>query len=202
MEPHLRLGVVIDYQNIHLTARDTFAPFGTPTHDTLIHPLVFSERLVAVRALAQRDPAQKDAVLAGVHVFRGQPSNRHEPRMYAATQAQKAEWTRDPRVQVTYRTLRYANKPNVPPREKGVDVLVALTLVKLAELRTYDVVVLAAHDTDLEPALEMAVAADSCKIETAGWEGCKRLRIPDRRLWHTALTGADFVQARDRRQYL
>ncbi len=34
-----RLGVLIDYQNIHLTARDVFAPPGTTARATLIHPL-------------------------------------------------------------------------------------------------------------------------------------------------------------------
>jgi len=61
--------------------------------------------------------------------------------------------------------------------------------------------VLATHDTDLEPALEMAAGLGRAKIETAGWLGAKRLRIPGRNLWHTALDGTDFVATRDRRQY-
>jgi NYN domain len=196
-----RLGLVIDFQNIHLTGGEIFAPYGTPPQDTLIHPLLFAEQVVAARSAAQGDRWQARAVLAGVHVFRGAPSNHHNPRGYSAVQAQKAEWSRDPRVDVTYRTLRYASKPGVPPREKGIDVLVAITFVRLAERRTYDVVVLATHDTDQEPALEMAAQAGGAKVETAGWEGCKRLRIPLQGLWHTTLDAARFVAARDRKPY-
>jgi uncharacterized LabA/DUF88 family protein len=197
-----RVAVVMDYQNIHLTARDIFAPYGTPTHETLIHPLLFAERLLAVRAAKQGDEVQRSAVLSAVYVYRGAPSNAHQPDLYRYSQAQRAEWTRDPRVHVIYRTLWYAKDfPSIPPREKGVDVLVAINLVRLAEQGDCDVVILAAHDTDLEPALEMAAGTGRRKIETAGWTDCKRLRIPGRNLWHTALDGNEFVLSRDRRKY-
>jgi hypothetical protein len=88
-----------------------------------------------------------------------------------------------------------------PSREKGIDVLVALTVVKMATLGMYDVVMLASHDTDLEPALELAVADGQSKIETVGWEGCRVLRPSGKRLWHTALSTADLVHTQDCRSY-
>lgn len=195
--------VVIDYQNIHLTARDQFSPPGTPPEQVLIDPLRFAERALTVRASRQRDEAQQSARLADVKVFRGAPSNAREPRLYAITQRQRSEWTRDPRVEVTYRTLRYPpNWPSKPAREKGIDVLVALTVVKIATLGAFDVVMLASHDTDLEPALELAVADGQSKIETIGWEGCRVLRPSGKRLWHTALSAADLVHTQGRRSYL
>jgi uncharacterized LabA/DUF88 family protein len=193
------LAVVIDYQNIHLTARDLFAPYGTPVHEVLIHPLLFAEQVLAERAARQRDEEMKRAVLTDVLVYRGQPSNAHQPDLYRYTQAQRAEWTRDPRVKVTYRTLRYSAKR--PPEEKGVDVLVALNFVRLAQQGDHDVVVLAAHDTDQEPALEMAAESGRAKVETCGWEGARRLRVPGRTLWHTPLPAARMVASRDRRPY-
>ncbi len=51
-----RLAVIMDYQNIHLTARDCYAPYGTPAEDVLVHPLLFAQRLVLVRAARQMDP--------------------------------------------------------------------------------------------------------------------------------------------------
>lgn len=44
--------VIIDYQNIHLTAHDCFAPPGTPKHETLIHPLLFAEQVMERRRAA------------------------------------------------------------------------------------------------------------------------------------------------------
>jgi uncharacterized LabA/DUF88 family protein len=193
----LRAAVVIDYQNIHLTARDTFAPYGTPAHETLVHPVKFGEELIG--RWNELEPS-KPAELITVAAYRGAPSNRQQPDLYKATQRQKSEWTRDRRLQLTYRTLRYSNKPNVPPREKGVDVLVALNLVKLASSPDFDLVILAAHDTDLEPALEMAVADGSATIAIGGWHGCKKL-APGLGLRYLGLDGATFVRTRDRRDY-
>lgn len=36
----LRASVVIDYQNVHLTARDVFDPHGD-SHNSLVHPMLF-----------------------------------------------------------------------------------------------------------------------------------------------------------------
>jgi NYN domain len=97
-------------------------------------------------------------------------SNARERNLYAISQRQRSEWTRDPRVEVAYRTLRYPhNWPAKAAQEKGIDVLIALTVVKLATLGTYDVVMLASHDTDLEPALELAISDGHSKLETVGW---------------------------------
>lgn len=89
--------VLIDYQNIHLTARDVFAPPGTDAKDTLIDPVAFAERVVEVRAERQQIPEQKNAKLQAVKIYRGRPSNQHEPRLYSANQRQAANWSRDPR---------------------------------------------------------------------------------------------------------
>ena len=196
--------VVIDYQNIHLTAYDLFAPPGTAVEDCLIDPARFAEQVVAVRARQQRDERQQKAELASVRVFRGQPSNRHQPFVYGISQRQRSEWTRDRRVEVTYRPLRYPPSwPDKPAQEKGIDVLVALTVVRLASIGDYDVVILASHDTDLEPALEMAVSDGHSKIETAGWREGRVLRLGGgRRLWHTALDVSAMVRTRDCRNYL
>jgi len=135
-------------------------------------------------------------------VYRGAPSNQREARLYAVSQAQRAEWTRSALVEVHYRALRYPPRwPQEPAREKGIDVLLAINLVRLADSGRYDVLVLGSHDTDLEPALEMAAGLGGAKIETAGWAGAKHLRVPPQSLWHTALDAADFVASRDRRQY-
>lgn len=135
-------------RNIHLTAHDLFAATGLPAHESLIHPLRFAEQVIAVRATRQRDEAQQQAVLTAVRVFRGSPSNARDPYVYGISQRQRSEWTRDKRVEVVYWTLRYPpDWPNKPAREKGVDVLVALKVVRAALDPQFDVVILASHDT-------------------------------------------------------
>lgn len=52
------------------------------------------------------------------------------------------------------------------PREKGVDVLCALALVREARNPDIGLVILASHDSDLDPALDEAAALGTAKIET------------------------------------
>ena len=61
----------------------------------------------------------------------------------------------DPRVQVTRRDLNYRGWPDHPPREKGVDVALAIALVESAMLNEYDVVIVFSGDTDLIPAVQI-----------------------------------------------
>ncbi|GAB3079777.1 hypothetical protein GCM10027080_29130 [Pedococcus soli] len=202
--------VVIDYQNIHLTAHEQFAPNGTAKHESLVHPLHLANQILKARSVARAAKGlEAEALdLARVVVFRGLPGNRQQPDFYRRNQAQKSEWTRDRRVEVNYRPLKYTydHTGHWTAQEKGVDVRVAIEVVKSVDSEDYDVVILAAHDTDLEPALEYALETDAVAqgrvaIETAGWANCKRLVIPGRPAWHTFLSGACFVNSRDRKDY-
>lgn len=204
----LRAAVVVDYQNMHLTARGKFTPDGTPTHESLLHPLLLGKQILKARADARG--AETPPVEIGlVDVYRGLPSNRHDPASYRRSQAQRAEWTRTDAVHVTYRPLRYHYVHNIlTPQEKGVDVLVALNLVKLVDSGDFDIVILAAHDTDLEPALEVALSSKKVKdkvvaVETTGWYQCKRLQPRDggRRPWHTFLGVNHFRASVDPKDY-
>lgn len=196
--------VLIDYQNVHLTAHDLWAPPGTPKHETLLHPLHYANQVVAARnqAIRARDEQSADAQLASVAVYRGLPSNKHAASAYRRSQAQLSEWTRDPRVEVHYRPLRYHWEADaLCAQEKGIDVMVALRLVRAARERAFGLIVLATHDTDLEPAIDEAcLVADGCKIETTGWRNAKRLR-PTASVWHTFLDSSAFVRSRDRKDY-
>lgn len=205
----LRALFVIDYQNVHLTAHDKFAPPGTPPHESLVHPLHFANEVVRARNFRARAartagrPAPGPAEVAAVDVFRGQPSNRHDPAAYRRSMMQKSEWTRDPKVTVNYRPLRYHWDRELDAyrkQEKGVDVLVALRVVRAAEEKNFDLVILASHDTDLIPALEDAHERGGILIETAGWKNAKRLGR-DLGLWHTELDGSGLVHSRDRKDY-
>ena len=218
----LRTTVVVDYQNVHLTAHDLFPRTrGRRPHETLVDPLLFAQRLLKVRNALQRSGLPQ-ATLRQVLVYRGEPSNRHDPKMYARSQAQKAQWERDRRVSVTLRPLKYRlefgadGRPALDvhgrslvleKREKGVDVLCALAVVREAQHRAVDLVILASHDSDLEPALDEAVRMGAAKVETFTWHDPsqpwrRQLRLSDgRNLWNTRLSEVDFEASRDPMDY-
>ncbi|MDO3397013.1 hypothetical protein QWJ41_14900 [Nocardioides sp. SOB44] len=201
----------MDYQNIHLTAHDRFCPGGEARHLCLIHPLHYALQIVDQRNLILRLMAEKSGkpfvpcTLGTVTSFRGQPSNRRDPNGYRRSQAQQSHWTRDPRARVRYRALKYYSRSDggYDIKEKGVDVLVALELVQRAAAAEAEqaVVILAAHDTDQEPALELANRLAPGRIETSGWQDEKRLKIPGVQMWHTYLDQNRFERCIDRKDY-
>jgi uncharacterized LabA/DUF88 family protein len=156
-------------------------------------------------------------------VYRGLPSAEHDPKPYARNQAQKAEWESDPRVSVVLRPLKYvfettadgrratdaSGKPRIRDRrEKGVDVLCALALVREARDPEVDLVVLASQDSDLEPALDEVLICGGAKLETASWynSGSHRRSREIRpsgvkRIWNTRLDENAFTACRDTREY-
>lgn len=80
---------------------------------------------------------------------------------------------------------RAASRPELPrlagpsPREKGVDVALAINLVQSARLGEYDATVVFSGDTDLLPAVEMAFRRTQPRIEVACWTGAKPLWFPE-----------------------
>jgi hypothetical protein len=205
------VAVVMDYQNIHLTAHGRFCAPGEPVHECLTHPLYFANQILLARRSRKvlRGLPADGAPLTSVSVFRGLPSNLHQPDFYRRNLAQRSEWTRDPRVKVSYRALRYSfdDAGQWTAREKGVDVQVALEIIRHAQSGDYDAVILATHDTDLEPALDYCselepVQTGRVVIETAGWHQCKRLRSSGTgALWHTTLDRSAFDSSIDRKPY-
>ncbi|MGW5154507.1 NYN domain-containing protein [Nonomuraea wenchangensis] len=196
-----RVEVFLDYQNVHLAAHECFAPrFGVPVHQTLVHPLAVAERIVEKR--------KHGGLLQGVRVFRGRPNPEHEPTPAAANDAQSAAWSRDPRVTMIRRPLNYRGWPEERPREKGVDVALAISLVKTALRAEYDVAVVFTSDTDLLPAIEMAFRETKPKIEIAAWTGKNPLWFPDELKMKRYLpychflSEIDFEDVRDRTKYV
>lgn len=220
----LRASIVIDYQNVHLTGHDLFeSTRRLPKHDTLVDPLVFSLCLLRARNASQRE-GMAHAVLNRVFVYRGEPSPVHDSVGYARNQAQKAQWERDRRVQVTLRPLKYLYQRDElgrhvtdhdgrkivsgPPKEKGVDVLCALATVRASQDPETDVVILASSDSDLAPALDEVRRLGAAKVETFCWYDERRrlgyqLHPTDRsrRIWNTRLNEDAFKSCWDTTSY-
>lgn len=187
----------IDYQNLHLSAHECFEN-QMPIHHSLIHPGLFADEVQRIRNSLVFTPV----TIEKIHVYRGQPSSEREVEAAARNKSQAASWEKDRRVKVHTRTLRYPRDwPDSPSREKGVDVMLAVTLVRASIEKWADVLILASRDTDLLPALETARDIDGSIVEVAGWRAKSRLQIPRARMWATGLEIDDYERSRDTKQY-
>lgn len=166
--------VFIDYQNAHNSAHRSFCGVGTNLKDCALDPARIAEAAVKKRA--------PGGIISQVRVYRGHPDPRREPRLAQVSDRQKNAWQSDGRVVVLRRTLKYPRgwEPHWQerPREKGVDVSLAVDLVRCAVDGSCDVAMVVSRDTDLEPALEAAMELGrSMKIEASIWEGDSSLKI-------------------------
>lgn len=218
--PVLRAVVILDYKNVHLVGLNLFEPYREP-FEFLIHPLHFANQVIVQRNNNQR-PGEPDAILSKVLVYRGLPSAEVDPKPYARNLAQQAEWETDDRVTVTLRPLKYRYEKTADGRkatdqtgrpivtgkqEKGVDVLCALALMREARNPDIDVVILCSQDSDLEPALDEALALGAAKIETASWydhlnrRASHEIRPAQQRIWNTRLGATAFWACCDPKDY-
>jgi hypothetical protein len=211
--------VVIDYQNMHLTAVDVFGD-KKRAFDSLLDPVLFSETLIAERNSRQK-PTMQHVVLESIIVCRGLPSNIHDPRKYSRNLAQASYWSRDPRVTVLHRPIKYtfeqrawdASSKEVKPlakivkrQEKGVDVLCALQLVKAALNPEIGYVILASQDTDLVPALDEVISIGTAIVETAAWyvpgdHRSREIRPEAKAIWNTRLNAKNYKTSLDQTVY-
>jgi uncharacterized LabA/DUF88 family protein len=197
---HVRVGVFVDWQNCYRTARNAFG-FQGPGIPGNVYPLKMAEMLA--RARPEGSPR---GVLAKLRIYTGRASQHHDQRTYAANRRQFQAWTNaDPdRVEVVARTLDYKLGY---PREKGVDVQLAIDLVRTTLFEEeHDVAVLVSADTDLVPALELLVQrGGSTAVEVAMWEGPywapKPLAVKGVGIRQTPLTRAIYDRIADPTDY-
>lgn len=195
-----RVGVFLDYQNVHLGAWHRFLPSEERAEAALVHPVRLAELLVSRR--------RRDSELAMVGVYRGRPLPQHQRTMRAANDAQAEAWQRDSRVRMVQRDLQYRGWPSQPPVEKGIDVALAVDLVRSAMLGVHDAVVVFSADTDLLPAIEVTFHDTTTHLEVAAWDDLWPLWLPQlvqqgRHLPYCHFLGRrDFEGVRDRRKYV
>lgn len=160
-----RVIVFIDYMNTYKSAREAFGFWGLDEHwEGQIHPRTLGE-LTCARFITH------DVELKEVRVYRGRPSNKNDPKGYAAFQRQFSLWQKTNLVTPFARDLRYPdNYPDEEPQEKAIDVLLALDFVMMAVHDEYDIGVLFSHDTDLVPALDHVLKIDDVEPFVAAWQ--------------------------------
>ena len=209
--PADRVMVFIDYQNTYMAARTEFA--GPADEFDYVFGQI-SPRAVGDLIVARRS-GHHQSELAGVRVYRGQPSASKDPRGYGASRAQVDAWRRQDGVVAVTRPLRYPiGYPDHSPRgekpmEKGIDVELAVDMVTMAVENRYDVAVLFSLDTDLKPPLEFVVRrshAGGPRAEAAAWSGpnrkSRRLAISGTNLWCHWLDRDDFDSVADATDYV
>jgi uncharacterized LabA/DUF88 family protein len=155
-----RVAVFIDYQNVYREARRAFRLDADHYVQGQVKPLRVG--------LALKSMGIGDRDLSEVRVYRGMPSAERDPRGYGAADRQVALWRNTGRVTVITRPLNYRD-PRAP-REKGIDVQIAVDFVRRAIEGKYDVGVLFSADTDLLPALEaVCELKGEAACEVAAW---------------------------------
>jgi uncharacterized LabA/DUF88 family protein len=188
-----RVAVFLDYQNVYMAARSAFFTPWAPHVDGQAHP----RRL----ALKLKGVGDNDRELVAVRVYRGQPSSKHDPKGYGASDRQMALWRQQALVVPVSRPLNYRDP--FSPKEKGIDVRIAIDFVMMAMRNQYDIGVLFSGDTDLLPALEAVVELKGPQAcESAAWvpaDGSSPiiLRVPGHRIRHHRPTATDYGHVAD-----
>ena len=193
-----RLVVFIDYQNMYRSAREAFGWLAEGGHFGSFRPYGLGRQLV-------RDESR---VLSQVRVYTGIHTPYRNPAQHGQMQRRMLSWvaTAPEKVQVFPRMLRY--DANGKPREKGVDVELAIDIVSLATDDAFDVLAVASADTDLVPAIQfVANRFPDKEIVTVGYqplEGCDPpapLDLPQGGVERRFVTAQDFARIADRTNY-
>jgi uncharacterized LabA/DUF88 family protein len=162
-----RVVIFIDYQNVLKVASNYFLGQNSSDRFELgIHKIVS-------KLMEYKNQTRK---LKQIRIYTGIPSKFKQPKAHALASKRIELWQSDPLVKVITRPLSYpfgwpkSSKPGEKPREKGIDVNIAIDFVTMAIRKEYEVGILFSVDTDLKPALEFVTSNDvSARAEVAAW---------------------------------
>jgi uncharacterized LabA/DUF88 family protein len=198
-QERVRVAVFIDWQNTWHAAREAFGWTDFPNEYGNYSPLRLAE------LVTERNGRRAGGQLVRVNIHRGLPSNKHDPRSYGAVRRQAQAWISESSELVVprLRPLRYYGK-EAEPREKGVDVDMAVEAIRVVMSNRCDVAILFSHDTDLLPVIDaIAELKGLSAVETVSWvaEGFRSRLRTQRRIYHHALAENDFLWVEDRTNY-
>jgi hypothetical protein len=183
-----RVAAFIDYQNCLGQAKQAFCEPSDPATAGQVLPRAMA------RFLASKTPGPYELVYCGVYC--GIAAAAKEPKTYAARRKQAAAWEKAG-CTVVMRPLRYQGWPDERPREKGVDVRIAIDVVAKALADEYDVAIIASCDTDLAPVaellLELKAKNGKPDVELIAWEGFQnKVSVAGHRLTYREISRSDF----------
>lgn len=175
-----RCGFVFDYQNMNLVGSTLFAP-----------QIGVGRNFVSPIKIAQAVIGGQLSEILDIRVFRGLPSNQREPKKYALNMRQKSLWEKDGPVSVHHVPLKYRWN-DLPPQEKGVDVLAAVHLFEMSESGEFDVLYLCSHDSDFIPVIKVILELGRTQIISVGWRGRHPLHVPNEKYRYKSLEREDY----------
>ncbi|MGH2973461.1 MAG: NYN domain-containing protein [Solirubrobacterales bacterium] len=198
-----RVVAFIDAQNVRGDFRRAFFPEDAPPSAGWFHPMALGN------LFASRGPDFEDWTLSGVRIYAGSPVATRDSYAAAAHDRQVEAW-RSEGAEPRLRPLLYPSAwPAEKPRQKGVDVELAVDVVRMAIAGEYEIGVIASTDQDLLPAIETLVALRGaeatpriCVVRYGSLP--KRLNYTDkqgRTLHAFHLTEADYEGVRDDTDY-
>lgn len=163
----------IDYQNVYRWARRAFeVADDAPSFVGQFDPVKLAKLL--------EEKGRGRFSVNQIRIYRGMPRPAFDQVSYSAAQRQINFWQKDQRVKVITRSISYPKnwargRVNLePPREKGIDVALAVDFVSMAFKKQYQLGMIFSADTDLRPALEYV---NSDEVEPRGevvaWRGVR-----------------------------
>ncbi|MFZ9797245.1 MAG: NYN domain-containing protein [Candidatus Nanopelagicales bacterium] len=190
----MKVAIFIDYQNLYKEAERKFKR-NNISH---IDPSKLSKVIV--------NKLPFDYQLDQIRIYTGIPNINFDKESYLKTIQRFNKWSIDKKVIINSRTLIYPkyydnkNNSNIKPREKGIDVLLAIDLVILSFQKQFDAIVLFSLDTDLKPALEFVLNLNPpLKVFVSAWKvdksPNKRLHIKNSHIPCIWLNENDFKQS-------
>ncbi len=195
----LSVAVLIDWQNVYNGPREAFDLYSSGHVAGNVDPIKLAAGLAGAP-----DPTSRRRVLREIRVYRGKPDNARDARTYAAWRSQTAAWEQrgGDRFKLCARDLKYEGGV----REKGIDVWLAVDLARMAVRGTVDRAVVFSTDTDLVPALILAVEERGPEfIEIAGWVGsptaASLLTVPGHRIAQRKLRRDAYDRLHDHTEY-
>jgi uncharacterized LabA/DUF88 family protein len=190
-----RVVVFMDYQNVHGWARRQFLRPNCDPSEGHVFPFKVGQLLTRRRS--------RESTLEQVRVYRGRPNPARQAGAARANDRQTSDWERSQRVAVIRRNLQYPDDyPTAPAIEKGIDVAIAVDMIRLAMSGSMDVAILFSSDKDLMPAVEVLWEYRGCHVEVAAWTRAPRLRFEgQQRPWCHYLGPGDFDSVRDHFDY-
>lgn len=194
----MRVAVFIDYQNVYHAARRAFHAPNAPPSFGQISPRKLAA-LLHLKRNGEDSPGQQN--FDQIRVYRGMP--RSNDRGYAPARRQIAAW-RDDGVTVITRPL---SGPLSAPREKGIDISLALDFFEDASIGAFDLGILCSVDSDFEPLIERIQdpkRSFTVTVETAAWWAPPRQVLQlgvSSGIRCNLLTEADYAMVRDPRNY-
>ena len=161
--------VYIDYENAYRHAREFFHN-DEPGHDRTnghFKPRALAEALC--EEYARKFPAREPLEITSVKVFRGRPVQRYEPEAASAWNRQAKAWKEDD-VSLMCADLHYDERGS-RPREKGIDILLALHVFRDVVARSCDVAILFSRDSDFKSVFDFVSSLPSPRtvVLTGGW---------------------------------